>query len=133
MDTLFNMKGPKKPLRAYIKRFQLEFLRTEGCDERTAAIAFKRGLPHTSKLHHLLTKTPTEDMTSILAKAEKHAKLEDESPPQGTAVIDALPDLRSRLVPTKEQNKGSPNKKRKVEDRSMRNLTPLNTPIQVIL
>lgn len=96
MDTLFNMKkGVKEPLRAYIKRFQSKLLYTKGYNERTINIAFKRGLLHTSKLHQLLTKTPTEDMmrTRLLARAKKFAKLEDETLPQGTVMMNAPLDL----------------------------------------
>lgn len=103
METIFNMnKDTKDQLRAYFRRFQSKLLHIEGCDEKIVAIKFKMGLPHTNKLHQSLTKILAEDMMSLLAKAEKYTKLEDKTPPQGIMVMDAPPDLRSRLSPTKE-------------------------------
>lgn len=43
-------------------------LHIEG-DEKTTAIAYKRGVPHSNKLYQSLTKTPVEDMASLLARA----------------------------------------------------------------
>lgn len=58
----------------------MELLHVEGYNEKTATIAFKRGHPHTCKLHQSLTKTPLEDIASLLARVEKYTKLEDEIP-----------------------------------------------------
>jgi len=72
-------------------------------------------------------------MASLLDRVEKYAMVKDEAPPQGTTVINIPSNLWSRLVTTKDQHKVSPNKKRKIEDKSSRELTPLHAPIQVIL
>lgn len=100
-----------------------------GYDEKTIVIARKRGLPPSSKLHQSLTKMPTEDMASLLAWAKKYVKLEDEAPTQGTTMIEAPHNLWSRLSPAKDQYQSSLSKKRKMEDKSPWEFTPLNMPI----
>lgn len=75
----------------------MEMLLIKNCDEKTMAISYKRSLPSSNCLYQSLMKMPTKDMESFLDKAEKCAKLEDETMAMGTMMIDAPPDLRSKL------------------------------------
>ena len=85
VDSLMALRiGKDESLRAYAKRYYEVFNRIPRCNQELAVVSFKNGLNNDCMLRKSLAKTLPKSMEELMAKIEKYARAEEDTP--GTKV-----------------------------------------------
>ena len=81
VDTLMALKiGEDESLRAYAKRYYEVFNRIPECNKEVAVVSFKNSLKDDCLLRKPLAKTLLKSMEELMARIEKYARAEEDTP-----------------------------------------------------
>ncbi|XP_028070024.1 uncharacterized protein LOC114272503 [Camellia sinensis] len=101
VDFLMALKiGEGESLRAYAKRYYEVFNRILECNQELAVVSFKNGLEDNCMLRNSLVKTLPKSMGELMARIEKYARAEEDTPgakaPKQIPVYKVLENIRNQ-------------------------------------